>query len=85
MMTIGAFTGAAVGYFSGDPWLAFLCAGLAGMVFALIHGFACITCKADQTISGTAIKASSVVRITSGKIIITKVNAPDHIEYPQCK
>lgn len=31
-MTIGAFTGAAVGYFSGDPWLAFLCAGLAGMV-----------------------------------------------------
>lgn len=55
MMTIGAFTGAAVGYFSGDPWLAFLCAGLAGMVFALIHGFACITCKADQTISGTAI------------------------------
>lgn len=32
MMTIGAFTGAAVGYFSGDPWLAFLCAGLAGMV-----------------------------------------------------
>ena len=55
MMTIGAFTGAAVGYFSGNPWLAFICAGLAGMVFALIHGFACITCKADQTISGTAI------------------------------
>ena len=31
MMTVGAFTGAAVGYFSGDPWLAFLCAGLAGI------------------------------------------------------
>lgn len=55
MMTVGAFTGAAVGYFSGDPWLAFICAGLAGALFAFIHGFACITCKADQTISGTAI------------------------------
>ena len=32
MMTIGAFTGAAVGYFSGNPWLGFICAGLAGAV-----------------------------------------------------
>lgn len=55
MMTIGAFTGAAVGYFSGNPWLAFLCAGLGGALFALLHAFACVTCKADQTISGTAI------------------------------
>ncbi len=55
MMTVGAFTGAAVGYFVGNPWLAFIAAGLAGMVFALIHAFASITCKADQTISGTAI------------------------------
>lgn len=55
MMTIGAFTGAAIGYFVGNPWLAFLCAGIAGGLFALLHAFACITCKADQTISGTAI------------------------------
>lgn len=55
MMTVGAFTGAAVGYFVGNPWLAFIAAGLAGMVFALVHAFASITCKADQTISGTAI------------------------------
>ena len=55
MMTVGAFTGAAVGYFSGDPWLAFICAGLAGALFAFRQCFGCITCKADQTISGTAI------------------------------
>lgn len=55
MMTVGAFTGAAVGYYLGDPWVAFLCAGLAGMLFAALHAFACVTCKADQTISGTAI------------------------------
>lgn len=55
MMTVGAFTGAAIGYYVGNPWLALLCAGIAGGLFALLHAFACITCKADQTISGTAI------------------------------
>ena len=54
MMTIGAFTGAAVGYFSGSPWLGFICAGLAGAVFGLIHAFASVTCKADQTVCGIA-------------------------------
>lgn len=55
MMTIGAFTGAVVAYFTGNGWLGFLCGGLAGAGFALIHAIACITFGADQTISGTAI------------------------------
>lgn len=55
MITIGAFVGAAVGYFVPNPWIAFLCAGLAGAFFGLIHAFATVTCNADQTISGTAI------------------------------
>ena len=55
MIVIGAFTGAAVGHFVANPWLAFLCGGIAGGLFALIHAFATVTCKADQTISGTAI------------------------------
>ena len=55
MMTVGAFTGAAVCYFSGNPWLGFICAGLAGAIFGLLHAFASVTCQADQTISGTAI------------------------------
>ena len=55
MMTVGAFTGAAVGYYLGNPWVAFLCAGLAGAIFGLLHAFACVTCHSDQTISGTAI------------------------------
>ena len=54
MMTIGAFTGAAIGYFSGNPWVGFVCAGLAGAVFGLIHAFASVTCKADQTVCGIA-------------------------------
>ncbi len=55
MMTIGAFTGAVMGLTTGKGWIAFLCAGLAGALFGLIHAYACISCHADQTIAGTAI------------------------------
>ena len=55
MMTIGAFAGAAVGYFSGNPWLGLLAGGLAGGLLALVHAVASITFRADQTISGVAI------------------------------
>ena len=54
MMTIGAFIGAAIGYYSGNPWLGFVCAGLAGAVFGLAHAFASVTCKANQTVCGIA-------------------------------
>lgn len=55
MMTVGAFTGAAVSYFTGNPWLGFLAAGATGGLTALLHAVASITFKADQTISGIAI------------------------------
>lgn len=55
MMTIGAFAGAAVGYYSESAWLGFLAAGAAGGLLALLHGVASITFLADQTISGVAI------------------------------
>lgn len=55
MMTMGAFTGAAVSYFTGNPWLGFLAAGAAGVLVALLHAIASITFSADQTISGIAI------------------------------
>ena len=55
MMTTGAFTAAAVSYFTGNPWLGFLAAGAAGGVTALLHAVASVTFKADQTISGIAI------------------------------
>lgn len=55
MMTLGALIGATVGYYVGNPWLAFLCAGLAGMALALIHAIATIQFSADHVVSGTAI------------------------------
>jgi simple sugar transport system permease protein len=54
MMTIGAFTGAAVGLVAGNGWIAFLCGGLAGAAMAVIHAIVCIQFHADQTIAGTA-------------------------------
>ena len=55
MMTISAVVGAAVGYYSGNPWAGVLCAGIAGGALALLHGIASISFRADQTISGVAI------------------------------
>lgn len=55
MMMVGAFTAVAVSHFTGNPWLGFLAAGIAGMCVALLHAVASITFKADQTISGVAI------------------------------
>ncbi len=55
MMTIGAFTGAVVAYYTHNGWFAFLCGGLAGALFGLLHAVACVSLAADQTITGTAI------------------------------
>ncbi len=55
MMTIGAFTGAAVGYYSANPWIGFLCAALAGGLLASLHAIACIKFNANQIISGVAL------------------------------
>lgn len=55
MMAFGAFIGAAVGYFTLNPWLAFLAAGIGAGLLALIHAIACITFTADHIISGIAI------------------------------
>lgn len=55
MMTIGALIGATVGFYTHNPWLAFLCAGLGGMLISLLHAVATIHFGADHVVSGTAI------------------------------
>ena len=55
MMTAGAFTGTVVAYFTGNPWIGFVCGGLAGAFFGMLHAFATVKLGADQTIAGTAI------------------------------
>ena len=61
LMIVGSFAGALTVYKlqgSGVPgavWIGLLVAAIAGMLFSLLHAFASINLKADQTISGTAI------------------------------
>jgi ABC-type uncharacterized transport system permease subunit len=55
MMYFGAFAGAAVAYFSQNPWLGLLCAALGGAFWGLIHAIACVSFSAEQIVSGIAI------------------------------
>ncbi|MBD0326468.1 MAG: ABC transporter permease, partial [Pyrinomonadaceae bacterium] len=55
LMLAGAFTAAAVTYYTGSPWVGLLGGIGAGMLVAGIHAVACIRFKADQVVSGTAI------------------------------
>ncbi|MGN8818422.1 ABC transporter permease [Oribacterium sp. HCP28S3_H8] len=55
MMTIGAFVGAVVAYYTHNGWIGFFAGGLAGAVLGLLHSGVCISLHADQTIAGTAI------------------------------
>lgn len=51
----GAFVAAAIAAMTGSPWLGLGGAIIAAVFMSLIHGFACITHKGDQVVSGLAI------------------------------
>ena len=55
MMLAGAFTAAAVTYAVGNPFVGLLAGMAAGALIAAIHAVACISYKADQVVTGTAI------------------------------
>lgn len=55
MMTIGAATGVSVAYVTGNPWIGFFSAGVAGGLMALLHAIASVSFRADQSVSGIAI------------------------------
>lgn len=54
-LLLGAFTAAAVTVLTGSVWIGLLGAMLVSMAFSALHGFACITHRGDQIISGVAI------------------------------
>lgn len=54
-MLVGAFAAATVASLSGSVWLGLLMAIVASVCFALLHGFACITHRGNQVVSGVAI------------------------------
>lgn len=55
MMLAGAFTAAAVTHAVGNPFVGLIAGMGAGILVAAIHAVACISYKADQVVTGTAI------------------------------
>ncbi len=54
-MLAGAFAAAATAAVTGSPWLGLIVAVLVSCGLALLHGFACITHRGNQVVSGVAI------------------------------
>ncbi|HSG03395.1 MAG TPA: ABC transporter permease [Marinobacterium sp.] len=54
-MLAGAFAAAATTAVTGSVWLGLLTAMAVSVAMALLHGFACITHRGDQVVSGLAI------------------------------
>lgn len=52
MMLMGAVSGFAVGYNTGNPLLAIVAAALAGMVGSLIYGIITVTLRGNQEVTG---------------------------------
>lgn len=54
-MLAGAFAAAAAAYVTGNAWIGLLAAMAVSTALALLHGFACITHRGNQVVSGVAI------------------------------
>jgi len=66
-MLAGAFTAASVAAVSGSPWLGLVAAMAVGVLMAMAHGFACITHRGNQVVSGVALNMlASGLTVTLG-------------------
>jgi len=66
-MLAGAFAAAAVAAVSGSAWLGLGAAIIVAVFMALLHGFACITHRGNQVVSGLAINIlASGLTVTLG-------------------
>ncbi|MGO1118150.1 ABC transporter permease [Rhodovibrionaceae bacterium A322] len=66
-MLAGAFAAAVMAHYSGSAWVALAAGILVAGLMALLHGFACITHKGNQVVSGLAINilASGLTAVLS--------------------
>ncbi len=55
IMIVGALVGFIVAKFTGNPTLAFIAAGFAGLSVASIHGIVCLLFQGNQVVSGLAL------------------------------
>ena len=59
-MLFAAFSAGAIAALTGSPWLGLLAAIATGIVFSLLHGYASITQRGNQIVSGVAINFLAV-------------------------
>ncbi len=59
-LLLSAFAAAAVAFWLDSVWLGLLAAMFVGLLTALLHGFASITHRGDQVVSGTAINMMAI-------------------------
>ena len=81
LMSAGAVTAFIITFNTGSPWLGLFCAILVGALIASIHGFICISLRANQVVSGPCHNPSwSGGKRPVGKTIywpsLTQQNAP---------
>ena len=66
-MLAAAFVAAAAAHLAGSPWLGVLAAVFVSVFLGLVHGFACITHRGNQVVSGLAINIlASGLTVTIG-------------------
>ena len=89
IMVIGGLAGVLAAKFLALPpvWtvtLSILISGLAGMIYALLLGYASINLKADQTIGGTAlnIMATALAMVIAKRINGTQAPKLDYVNAP---
>ena len=83
-LLVGAFAAATVSVLTGSPWLGLGAAIVASVFFSAVHGFACITHRGNQVISGLAINIlASALTITIGIALFKRGGSTPSLEQTQ--
>ena len=81
VMAVGAVTAFIVTHHTGNPWLGFCAAILAGMLISIVHAFASVSLQSNQVVSGLALTmlglgvAGLLGKPYVGKPLAIKINA----------
>ena len=78
LMLAGAFTAASVTYYVHNPWIGLASAILAGALVGSLIAFACISCKANQVVTGTGINILFIglPAVLSGALFLSSGSTP---------
>ncbi|MDJ0619007.1 MAG: ABC transporter permease [Calothrix sp. MO_192.B10] len=60
MLLTGAFTSAAIAFYTGNPWLGIIATVIVGGMVGLLHSFLCVSLGVNQLVSGLAINLVAV-------------------------